>query len=320
MLTIQLNTPRPTATANRFRIDFPSAAGHGGCDIDIFPSGLKLIVMRTQSARPLRIEHRAGEAMVGFGFCLAGEFVSLAASSSSPFEVKTGDSGFFALPRATDFAEQITPRPMLRIYLMLEGNLLSNFARGEEDLFAPVFRSLDQNQASRTAHRITPLMGAILQQILNCPYAGHAGRLYLESKAMELLAHKMALLHPAGSSLQGPLKSADRERVRQAAEVLAANLDNPPDATLLARSVGMSRSKLHRCFHRVYGVPPFEYLRNHRLQTAMLLLQSGGVNVTEAALSVGYANLSHFAKAFKAMFGAAPGELLQRSNGVEQSQ
>jgi AraC-like DNA-binding protein len=45
----------------------------------------------------------------------------------------------------------------------------------------------------------------------------------------------------------------------------------------------------------------------------MTLLQSGKINVTEAALSVGYANLSYFSKAFKAMFGVLPGELLRHS-------
>lgn len=47
-------------------------------------------------------------------------------------------------------------------------------------------------------------------------------------------------------------------------------------------------------------------------QTASLLLQEGDINVTQAALSVGYTNLSNFANAFKARFGMTPGEFLQR--------
>ncbi len=101
------------------------------------------------------------------------------------------------------------------------------------------------------------------------------------------------------------------------------NLDNPPDTMELARSVGLSRAKLHRCFRRVHGVSPFEYLRNHRLRTAMMLLQSGKINVTEAALSVGYANLSYFSKAFKAKSTPMEGlideverQLVQRCTGL----
>jgi AraC-like DNA-binding protein len=320
MQTIQFSPPQPTSTINKYRIDLPPAFGRGGYDIDVFGSGLKLIVMRTELEQPLRIENRVVDSTLGFGFCLAGESTVVSASRKNLFIVQTGDSGFFAFPQPSDFIEQVESRETLRIYLMLEGELLATFADGEEGVFSPVLKGLDKKQPSRTAHTITPLMRTILQQILRCPYSGRTRRLYLEGKAMELLAHKMEQLHPAGTPLDGTLKSADRERVLQAAEVLVANLENPPDMTLLARSVGLSRSKLHRCFRQAYGLSPFEYLRNHRLQTAMRLLQDGEVNVTEAALTVGYTNLSHFAKTFKAMFGAAPGELLQRSNGVEQSQ
>lgn len=281
--------------------------------MDVFGSGLKLIVMRTALEQPLRIENRVAEATVGFGFCLAGEFAVGSASRQRAFIVQAGDSGFFAFPRASVFTEQVGSGEMIRIYLMLTGELLATFADGEEGFFSPALKSLDQKRPSRTAHAITPLMRMILQQILHCPYSGRTGRLYLEGKAMELLAHKIEQLHPANVPLDGTLKFADRERVLHAAEVLVANLENPPDMTQLARSVGLSRSKLHRCFRQTHGVSPFEYLRNHRLQTAMRLLQDGEVNVTQAALTVGYTNLSHFAKAFKAMFGAAPGELLQRS-------
>ena len=131
---------------------------------------------------------------------------------------------------------------------------------------------------------------------------------------MELLAHKIEQLHPNGRSSNGALKSSDQECVHHAAEVMVNNLENPPRY----ESAGTVRraepgANCHRCFRLVYGLSPFEYLRNKRLQTAMQLLQGGEVNVTEAALSVGYANLSYFAKAFKNTFGLAPGELLKRS-------
>ena len=39
----------------------------------------------------------------------------------------------------------------------------------------------------QTLHRKTPAMQQALQQILNCPYQGSFKRMYLESKALELL-------------------------------------------------------------------------------------------------------------------------------------
>lgn len=276
-----------------------------------FGSGLKLMVMQTESELPLQIEGRVINPMVGFGFCLSGEFTTV--SSKTSFIVKTGDSGFFAYPKTLDFVDHVAAGRTCRVYLMLEGEMLSTLTQGDEDSFSPVLKSLDKKQPSRILHSTTALMQATLHQILHCPYCGKAGYLFMESKAMELLSHKLDQLHPSRICHKNALKSSDYERVCHAAEVLVNNLENPPDITTLARSVGLSRSKLHRCFRCVYGASPFEHLRIHRLQTAMLLLQAGEINVTEAALRVGYTNLSHFAKAFKVMFGVVPGEILQRS-------
>ena len=107
-------------------------------------------------------------------------------------------------------------------------------------------------------------------------------------------------------------QKADIEKIRYAAGVLADDLENPPDMTALAHSVGMGRSKFYLCFREVYGLSPFEYLRTQRLEEARRLLQEGAMNVTAAALSVGYSHLSYFAKSFKSMYGLSPREFLDK--------
>ncbi|WP_320044286.1 helix-turn-helix transcriptional regulator [uncultured Desulfobacter sp.] len=81
----------------------------------------------------------------------------------------------------------------------------------------------------------------------------------------------------------------------------------------LARSVGMCRTKLYDCFRVVYGITPFDYLRNKRLETAVKLLNEGKTNVTQASYAVGYASISHFSKTFKEHFGFSPGKHLKDS-------
>ena len=313
MQIIQSGAPQPTPEPNRFKMDFTSLPGCGQGDIDVFSSGLTLVVMHTALNQPVQIQRNVTESVVGIGFCLAGEFDVSFMPSKPRLNIRAGQTGLFTFPRDVVITEQLTVDYMNRIYLMLEGEFLSSFAQGDEDYFYPVFKSLEKKRSTRVVHPTTALMRAVLYQILNCPYRGKAKHIYLESKAMELLSHKLAQLHPVTVLPGNKLKQSDYDRIIHAAQVLGNNLENPPDANELARSVGLSRSKLHRCFRQVYGVTPFEYLRNHRLQTAMLLLQNGEINVTEAALSVGYANLSYFAKAFKIMFGVTPGELLNNS-------
>nr|WP_320193128.1 AraC family transcriptional regulator [uncultured Desulfobacter sp.] len=309
MQRIQLSAPQPTETSNRFRIDLPSEHGQGRYHMDFFNSGLKLFIIQTRLNQPVQIQGMAFKPLVGFGFCMDGRFDAFF-SSKLPITIKAGDSGFFACPSRIEITDQLPSNHLLRIYLMLEGEILSSLAKGNEDYFSPALKSLDKKQPSRIVHPITPLMRATLHQVLHCPYCGKVGHIYLESKAMELLSHKLAQLHPSGGCRNFKLKRADHERIIHVAEILVDNMENPPDTMELARTVGLSCSKLQRCFRRIYGVSPFEYLRNHRLQTARRLLQKGEINVTEASLRVGYTNLSYFSKAFKIMFGVSPGQLL----------
>lgn len=53
----------------------------------------------------------------------------------------------------------------------------------------------------------------------------------------------------------------------------------------------------------------FEYLRQVRLDNAMKLLRNQDNNVTEAAIAVGYSNVSAFSQQFYRKFGVKPSEM-----------
>ena len=77
--------------------------------------------------------------------------------------------------------------------------------------------------------------------------------------------------------------------------------------------VGVSSAKLKQIFPKVYGLPPYCYLRKLRMEKAMSLLKSGQMNVTETAYEVGYNSLSHFAGLFARHFGIKPSEIYKIS-------
>ena len=203
---------------------------------------------------------------------------------------------------------------MFRIILMLGGEQFFKLVNGDEDRFCPLLKSVGKRSSTRIGHALTPVMRAALHQLLHCPYCGKTRQIFLEGKAMELIAHMLEQLCPSGGCCcDGSINISDTERIQHAADMLVRDLNNPPDIMAVARSVGLSRTKLFQCFRQAFGLSPFEYLRNHRLQMAMQLLQDGEVNVTQAALMVGYTNLSYFAKVFKSMFGMAPNALRKSS-------
>jgi AraC-like DNA-binding protein len=75
--------------------------------------------------------------------------------------------------------------------------------------------------------------------------------------------------------------------------------------------VYLSESKLTKGFKALFGRPVHTYVIDKRLETALLLLEKGGWNVSDVAGVVGYGNISHFAAAFKKKYGVNPGEFVK---------
>lgn len=69
---------------------------------------------------------------------------------------------------------------------------------------------------------------------------------------------------------------------------------------------GMSEVSFRRLFKEYVGVSPLEYRNDLRLKNARIRLQSGEYNVSEAASSVGFSNLSFFIRLYKKKYGYTP--------------
>jgi signal transduction histidine kinase/DNA-binding response OmpR family regulator len=74
----------------------------------------------------------------------------------------------------------------------------------------------------------------------------------------------------------------------------------------LCQKVGMSRSQLFRKMKALTDIAPSDLIRSHRLNRARTLLESGTINVAEAAWQVGFKDPSYFSKLYQEEFGEAP--------------
>jgi AraC family transcriptional regulator, transcriptional activator of the genes for pyochelin and ferripyochelin receptors len=155
---------------------------------------------------------------------------------------------------------------------------------------------------------LSPVMEAAIGKLLSCPYSGTLGLIYQESKVIELIAHKLAQIESAARPAEAmtKLRRDDVERVRFAKQILVRNLEDPPRLFKLARTVGTTHTQLNRGFRKIYGTSVFGYLRQLRLEEARRMLENGHMNVTEAAMAVGYNSISAFTRAFATHFGATP--------------
>ncbi|MCX6226274.1 MAG: response regulator, partial [Bacteroidia bacterium] len=81
----------------------------------------------------------------------------------------------------------------------------------------------------------------------------------------------------------------------------------------LSKEIGMSTSNLYRKITSLTGMSPVEFIRYVRLQSAAVMMIKEGANVSEAAYSCGFNDLSYFCKSFKKQFGISPKKYQHKS-------
>ena len=173
MQTIVLGDPQPASTPDTFKIDLPPAIGRGGIDIRSFASGLRLIVVDLQPHQPTAFFSAQRERSVGFGFWLNGRFDCRVTCCRTPFTVEAGESGFLCFPESIERVEKIRTPSILRVYLIIDDDFPAHFKqRGGGSVFLPSSTVWNKNNHTRVIDTITPLMQAVLHQILHCPYSG----------------------------------------------------------------------------------------------------------------------------------------------------
>lgn len=104
-----------------------------------------------------------------------------------------------------------------------------------------------------------------------------------------------------------PTAPAVREprAVRRAREYLHANVGASVSLDELASVSGLGRFQIMRAFARHLGRTPHAYLRHLRLTRSLLLLREGTPTI-EVATQLGFADQSHFTRAFREEFGVTP--------------
>lgn len=147
---------------------------------------------------------------------------------------------------------------------------------------------------------------ALKMSFLEPPVAGAAEKVWYQSKILEVLS-QICFREEEGEFFCHRQKRFNQERVEKVVFLLERDFENPPSLTMLAEEVGCSPFHLSRLFAQETGISIPKYLRVKRIEKAAEYLKSGKMNVTEAAMAVGYSSLSAFNKAFVEQMGCCPG-------------
>jgi AraC-like DNA-binding protein len=155
--------------------------------------------------------------------------------------------------------------------------------------------------------RMTSEQQQLVMSLRRPPVYAAAQRLWYQAKALEVAAALLYQPLPGEELFCQRYKRLSQERVQKVVAILKHNLAEPPSLEEIGRQVGCSQFHLSRLFTQEMGKTISAHLRDLRMERAAELLRAGKMNVTEAAMEVGYSSLSHFTVAFRETFACCPG-------------
>jgi AraC-like DNA-binding protein len=99
------------------------------------------------------------------------------------------------------------------------------------------------------------------------------------------------------------------QRVRLVIRLLQKNAMTPSARiSEIADELHISSSHLRHLFKKEVGMAPAHYVKVLRLQKAKELLENTFLSVKEVMAAVGFSDLSHFVRAYKAQYGVTPSQ------------
>lgn len=106
------------------------------------------------------------------------------------------------------------------------------------------------------------------------------------------------------------------QHLTEAAEIMAANIEDPLPLAELASAIALSLRQLERLFHRYFSMNPAQYYMNLRLRRAQELLTHSSMPIMQVTVACGFQSSSHFCKAYRSLFGHSPSEERRRHAGT----
>ncbi len=80
------------------------------------------------------------------------------------------------------------------------------------------------------------------------------------------------------------------------------------DISMVAMESNMSQYHFFRLFRDVYGVSPYQYIKQKRMQAAYEIMKKNRLPLAQLAMEVGYSDIYSFSKAYKQYFGCPPSQ------------
>jgi AraC-like DNA-binding protein len=235
-----------------------------------------------------------------------------------PIELAGGEAIFLAFPKQPWTARIFSQSDLDFYTLRMEASTLHtliNPSFDQEQLHAA--KKVDMRDFTKLI-AVSPTLLGCFDQLIHHKLKPPFHLLFEQAKFLEIFS----LLMEAASGQHMDacpvmITPAIESKLHQVRRHIINHIDVVPDPDHLAVIYELPRNTLKEGYRYVFGKTIHQYHADHKLESAMQMLNSGELLVKEIAFKIGYQNPSHFIAAFKKKFGYTPKFFLkQQANRI----
>lgn len=296
------------AHAYESQFQVPAALGHGGSKRIKLGNSIEICFNEMQLYQNMQLSGTTQGDSYILMFCLGDNVIWQETNSGKSFQLEKNCGILYHFSNIQETGVYEMNRHYQSITLSLHSQKFDEYFSSnvqKKSMFTDRYANYEA-----VKYLLSPEARIIIAEVLHSSYTGAVKKLYLESKALELLAVCVNTIMQKDCDCDKSIKisPSDMDSLAQAKELLDHNLSSCITITALARSVCLNETKLKSGFKHVYGKPVYAYLLDKRMETARIFLETKHVSVAQAADFVGYESGSSFSKAFHKKFGFYPSE------------
>lgn len=278
--------------------------------------GTSMAYCKAEVYENIRVSSDYMEPLVMMLFMERGDITTNLGGVSDNFRFTTQEHNLMFSPMQTESIAVKKQRDILLFGLNFTParflELAENNGRVLDGLANKVAGNKSVTLADKYNPRITPRMKMVMEEVRQCKFQGGLKKLFLQSKAMELLAlqcEQMEATQLSGTPLRNKITSQDVEKLYYARDLVLQHVQEPLSLEELSRKAGLNEFKLKSGFKAIFDNTVFGYLNDHRLELARELIQGGDLPMSLIAEQAGYSSPQHFSTAFRKKFGVSPGKV-----------
>ena len=170
-----------------------------------------------------------------------------------------------------------------------------------------IFKNIiDSEQSILFEELISPKIQQVALEIIQAEVRDSLSDFFFKIKAEELIYLTLKELFKRENPTTHALNQIDVQKIYKVRDLILTDINEPPVIKDLASQIGMSESKFKRLFKQIFGDSFFSYYQKFRMKEAARLLKENEMSVSQVGFSLGFSNLSHFAKVFEEHIGMKP--------------